>query len=225
MRRFLLKVRSMWLKCQCRKYVTITGRCMLHPGNAFEGANKLGDNSELYHCYMGYGSYIAAGTFLQYVKMGKYCSVGKNVQCAYGRHPSRKFVSTHPTFFSPKNTPLTYVQSQKFDDSRPILDENYSILIGNDVWIGDGVLLLEGITIGDGAIIAAGAVVTKDVAPYTIVGGVPSKMIRARFNDEETEFLNKFQWWNYSEEWLKEHVDDFSDIQKFMKINSASIRE
>ena len=90
--------------------------------------------------------------------------------------------------------------------------------IGNDVWIGDNVTLFDGIKIGDGAIIANGAVVTKDVAPYSIVGGIPSKLIRMRFSASEIKKLNKIKWWNEDFDWIKDNYLEFSDIKNFMRL-------
>lgn len=78
--------------------------------------------------------------------------------------------------------------------------------IGNDVWIGYGATIMPGVNIGDGAIIATGAVVTKDVAPYEIVGGNPASVIRKRFDKETIDFLLKLQWWNWPIEQIKEYV-------------------
>jgi virginiamycin A acetyltransferase len=77
-------------------------------------------------------------------------------------------------------------------------------VIGNDVWIGYEAVILSGVHIGDGAIIGARAVVTKDISPYTIVGGVPAKAIRKRFDDETINALLQIQWWNWS----------FDEVQK-----------
>ncbi len=76
-------------------------------------------------------------------------------------------------------------------------DNKGNIVIGNDVWIGYEAVIMAGVRIGDGAIIAARAVVTRDVPPYTIVGGVPAKAIRPRFDDRTTARLLKLQWWNW----------------------------
>ena len=79
-------------------------------------------------------------------------------------------------------------------------------MIGNDVWIGYESLILAGVTVGDGAIIAARAVVTKDVPPYTIVGGVPAKPIRKRFDDDTIAALEKLRWWDWDEERIRENL-------------------
>jgi virginiamycin A acetyltransferase len=70
-------------------------------------------------------------------------------------------------------------------------------VIGNDVWIGNSATIMQGVTIGDGAIIGTNSLVTKDVAPYTIVGGNPARMIRNRFSDEEIAFLLQLRWWDW----------------------------
>ena len=85
-------------------------------------------------------------------------------------------------------------------------DNKGDIVIGNDVWIGYEAVILSGVTIGDGAIIGTRAVVTKDVPPYTIVGGVPAKKIRKRFSDNVISELLKLQWWNWSENKIKKNI-------------------
>lgn len=80
------------------------------------------------------------------------------------------------------------------------------IIIGNDVWIGYEAVILAGVTIGDGAIIGTRAVVTKDVPPYSIVGGVPAKSIRKRFDDETIVELLRLKWWDWSEEKIAQNI-------------------
>ncbi len=86
-------------------------------------------------------------------------------------------------------------------------DNKGDIVIGNDVWIGYEAVIMPGVTIGDGAIIGTRAVVTKDVAPYTIVGGVPAKPIRKRFPEETIQSLLKVKWWEWSEERIRENIE------------------
>ena len=85
-------------------------------------------------------------------------------------------------------------------------DNKGDIIIGNDVWIGFEAVILSGVTIGDGAIIGTRAVVTKDVPPYTIVGGVPAKPIRKRFSGDVISELLKLQWWDWSENRIKKNI-------------------
>ncbi len=117
-----------------------------------------------------------------------------------------RFLST-----SIKTHKSSYIKENKYNDSVKI-DNKWDIIIENDVWIGSDVKFLQGIRIGDGAVIGAGALVTKDVAPYAIVGGVPAKLIRKRFSDEDIEFLLELKWWDKGEEWIKENAEYFEDI-------------
>ena len=185
-----------------------------------EGANGFGAYSSITSSYIGYGSYIAQSTKISKTKIGRYCSIGPNVQCIFGRHPANTFVSTHPSFFALKTpVPFTYAKEQLFKEFPDAIDEKemYTIKIGNDVWIGANVSILDGVEIGDGAIIAANSLVNKNVAPYTVVGGVPSKMIKKRFLDTEIAFLKEIRWWDKPKDWIANNAAFFTDIQGFIK--------
>lgn len=92
-------------------------------------------------------------------------------------------------------------------------EEKYFVDIGNDCWIGSDARILNGVKIGDGAVVAAGAVVVKDVAPYGIVGGVPARVIKYRFTEEDIAFLQKLEWWNFGEDQIAGIADDFENIE------------
>ncbi len=95
--------------------------------------------------------------------------------------------------------------------------------MGNDVWIGAGVTVMPGVHIGDGAIIAARSVVTKDAAPYTIVGGNPARLIRKRFDDEMTDYLLQIKWWDWPSEMIFANLDALcsADLNRIRTINEA----
>jgi len=93
------------------------------------------------------------------------------------------------------------------------------IVIGNDVWIGYGVTILSGVTIGDGAIVAANSCVVKDVPPYSIVGGVPAKVIKYRFDDETIGKLLKIRWWDWDEQKIRDSVKDMPNPKLFVEKN------
>ena len=133
--------------------------------------------------------------------IGKFCSIacGAKFMFTSGNH-SLKSLSTYtfPIFFDEWGL-----------DSKNICDawENKGdIVIGNDVWIGYEAVVMSGVKIGDGAIIGTRAVVTKDVPPYTVVGGVPAKQIRKRFDDKTIERLLSLKWWNWDEDKIKRNI-------------------
>lgn len=183
----------------------------------FEGNNRVGNYSVIVDSYIGFATYIGPSAYIIKALIGKFCSIGRGFQVIAGNHPSRGFVSTHPSFFSTaKQAGFTYVTESLFDEYEYIDSAKlFFIKIGSDVWIGDNVMIKAGITIGDGAIIATGAIVNKDVAPYTIVGGVPAKFIRNRFEDSEIRVLQKIKWWNKSSEWTFTNRKYFVDIKLF----------
>ena len=180
----------------------------------FQGFNIIGKRT-VFSGQMGYGTYIGSGCSV-YGKIGKFCSIADDVRVIIGNHPARKFVSTAPCFFSTKKqNGFTFVNEQKFDEGK-FAEGKYPVVIGNDVWIGNGARIIAGVKIGDGAIIAAGAVVNKDVEDYSIVGGVPAKEIRKRFEENEIEFLQKLRWWDKPIDWIKDNAEKFCDIRDLM---------
>lgn len=201
------------------KNVKIASNANVSVSSAFEGNNYIGNNSS-FAGVMGIGSYIGSNCRVS-AKIGRFCSVSDNVTTVNGLHPAKDFVSTHSAFYSPSNSvDLSFTEKSKFQEYA-YADESLKLAveIGNDVWIGYGATVLAGVKIGDGAIIAAGAVVTKDVEPYAIVGGVPAKAIRYRFDEGQREFLSEFKWWEKPVEWLRENCENMQDIENFIKTN------
>lgn len=181
-----------------------------------QGKNKIGKRTDIANSKIGFASYIGDDCYLRRVSVGKYCSIGNEVTVLYGAHPTSKFVSTHPAFYSAlEQSGFTYVKENCFKERNYANEaEKITVKIGNDVWIAGHVQILEGVTIGDGAVIAAGAVVTKDVEPYAIVGGVPAKIIRYRFEEDDRKWLEDFKWWDKEETWIQENAAAFCDIAK-----------
>jgi len=141
----------------------------------FEGPNSIGRHCVIHNVFLGKYTYVSNHTNLLYTKIGRFCSIADHVSVVLGNHP-QNLLTTHPSFYYDTTSQIGYTVctgEPKYDSiyKMPSGEQNFHIVIKNDVWIGSHVLLLEGITIGDGAIIAAGAVVTKDVPPYSIVGG------------------------------------------------------
>lgn len=198
--------------------VKIDRTCKLDSNDVkFEGMNILNKNVE-FKGRLGYGTYIGADSSINAV-IGRYCSIASHVVTIGGTHPTSNFVSTHPAFFSTKKQAgFTYVNKNIFSENIFIDNDGHLVEIGNDVWIGSNVLLLAGVHIGDGAVIGAGSVVTKDVEPYAIVGGVPAKIIRKRFTEEQISKLLEIKWWNMPKEWLQQNALEMSDIYNLLKI-------
>lgn len=183
----------------------------------FGGGNAIYKNAFLSGCKIGKNSFVAESAFLECAAIGAYCSIGPFVRTVRGRHPV-DFISTHPIFYSSASASgKSFGGKNSFKEYIFADDNGHSVIIGNDVWIGQGAYLMEGVKIGDGAVVAAGAVVVKDVPPYAVVGGVPAKIIKYRFEQDKIDFLLKYKWWNKPENELKGMADDFCSPSDFFK--------
>ncbi len=129
------------------------------------------------------------------LKIGSFCSISSGVNILLGGEHTSDWITTYPF-------------SEIFPEyERPKKVTKGDVVIGNDVWIGMNALILSGVCIGDGAIIGAGAVVTKNVAPYSVVAGIPAREIKKRYEPETIEKLLKLKWWNWSIKRIKENLD------------------
>jgi len=156
----------------------------------FGGKNKVPDRCNFSgKIEVGYATTLGYNNFLHGdIIIGKYCQLGADVAIHTTNHPT-KYLST-------------YINKNLFDGELSKLKEVKKAVIGNDVWIGHNAIVVGNVNIGNGAIIASGSVVTKDVAPYTIVAGVPAKEVRKRFSEEIISEIEALQWWDLPEEEL-----------------------
>lgn len=161
---------------------------------------------------LGDMSYVGERSRLSDVRIGKFSCIGPEVLAGLGMHPSRNFVSSHPAFFSPnRRAARSLVGEASFDEFAPIE-------IGHDVWIGARAVLLDGITIGNGAIVGAGAVVAGDIPPYAVAVGVPARVVRKRFTDEQIAKLLESAWWDMDLNELERRALSFGDIDLFLHL-------
>lgn len=132
--------------------------------------------------------------------IGKFCSIACKAKflMTSGNH-SMKSLSTY-TF------PIFYEEWDETLNVKDAWDNKGDIIIGNDVWIGYDAIIMSGVKIGDGAIIGTRALVTKDIAPYTIVGGVPAKPIKKRFDDDIISKLLEIKWWDWTVEKIQSNI-------------------
>lgn len=172
--------------------------------NDFNNPEEFEKNNVLYHYPINRDRLI----------IGKFCSIACGAKFIFNsaNHTLNSF-STYPfPIFSDE-----WDRSLKVNEA---WDNKGDIIIGNDVWIGFEAAIMPGVHIGDGAIIGARAVVTKDVQPYEIVGGVPAKKIRQRFDDETVKILLEIKWWDWDVEKIMNNLSAIRkmDIEELKKL-------
>jgi phosphonate metabolism protein (transferase hexapeptide repeat family) len=162
------------------------------------------DRTRIEYSTLGDFSYLGADCQVADATIGKFCAIAANVRIGPPNHPMDR-PSLHRFTYCPEYYDATKTRDAAFFAAR----RADRVTIGNDVWIGHGVTVLAAVTVGDGAVLAAGAVVAKDVAPYAIVGGVPAKVIRARFPAEIAARLRRIAWWDWPFEVIMARLAEF----------------
>ncbi|MEL6206994.1 MAG: DapH/DapD/GlmU-related protein, partial [Pseudomonadota bacterium] len=161
------------------------------------GARTLMKSSE-----MGDYSYITQDGHVVWSTIGKFCSIANSVRLNPGNHPTWR-VCQHHAVYRAEAYGLGEDDHEFFDWRRA-----HWVSIGHDVWIGHGVTVTAGVSIGTGAVIGAGAVVTRDVEPYTVVGGVPARPIKRRFTEAQADGLQEIAWWDWPHDRFASAIPD-----------------
>lgn len=165
---------------------------------------EVGARTRLLEVEIGDYSYVVNDADIAYARIGKFTSIAAMTRINPGNHPMERASQAH----------FTYRASAYFDDAE---DEEgffawrraHDVAIGHDTWIGHGAIVLPGRHIGTGAVVAAGAVVTKDVAPYAVVAGVPARPVRERFPLPIAGRLQALAWWDWDHVRLRAALEDF----------------
>lgn len=180
----------------------------------FESYVNIETDTKLVNCRVGTGTDIGFRNMWCGCKFGRYCVIGEDCKNIVGHHPTSFYVAMNSKFYRPGRKggfaeEQLYTDEYKYADS----EKQYYNIIGNDVYITSNVILLEGVKIGDGAVITPGSVVTKNIPPYAIARGNPAKIETYRFKPEDIQFLLDLKWWDKDEEWIKQHLHNFSNIK------------
>lgn len=168
---------------------------------------EVGARTSFTESVLGDYSYVVNDSEVIYTTIGKFCSIAAMVRLNPGNHPMWRASQSHFVYRASRYFAGETDEAVFFEWRRA-----HKVTIGHDVWIGHGAIVLPGRSIGTGAVIAAGAVVTRDVAPYAIVAGVPARAIRERFSAGIAERLQALAWWDWEHERLRLALPDFRSL-------------
>ena len=171
-------------------------------------------NTRIEYASLGDYSYLGENCDVADAVIGKFTAIANSVRIGAPNHPMGR-PSQHRFTYVPEYYEASASRDRDFFADR----RGDRVIVGHDVWIGHAAILLPGVTIGDGAVIGAGAVVSRDVAPYTIVGGVPARLIRKRFDGSVAESLRRIAWWDWPDDLIFARLADFRSeaIEEFCR--------
>ncbi|NWG75232.1 MAG: chloramphenicol acetyltransferase [Rubrivivax sp.] len=167
----------------------------------------VGARSTLTETELGDYSYIMNDSSLIHCRIGRFCSIAAHTRINPGNHPTWRAAQHHFSYRS-RHYRLAEDDDQDFFAWR----RSHPVILDHDVWVGHGAIILPGVTVGSGAVVAAGAVVTKAVAPFTVVAGVPARVIRARFDERTVSALLEISWWDWPHEQIRDALTDFRHL-------------
>lgn len=168
---------------------------------------EVGKGTSMRASSMGDWSYITQHCRVVWTTIGKMCSIANSTRLNPGNHPTWRAVQHHSVYRAE-----AYGLGEDDHDFFEWRKADW-VTIGHDVWIGHGVTVMAGVTIGTGAVIGAGAVVTRDVAPYTVVGGVPARVIKRRFTEAQGEALMNIAVWDWPRERYRAALPDIRALE------------
>jgi hypothetical protein len=186
--------------------------CLVHPTADVRDATlgrftEIGARTSFVQSTLGDYSYIVNDGNVMTTAIGKFCSIAAMVRLNPGNHPMDRATQSHFTYRA-----SAYFAGEQDEPEFFAWRRSFPVTIGHDVWIGHGAVILAGRSVGTGAVVAAGAIVTKDVEPYTIVGGNPARVIRRRFPEATAERLQALAWWDWEHERLHRALSDFRTL-------------
>lgn len=197
--------------------VSIDAGVAMNRDTTLEDHIKVYRNTSIRGSSVGRGTYIAWGGVLNNASIGRFCSVGPFAEIIYGSHPTSEFVSTHPAFYSTQlQAGFSFCTLEnKYTEFKYAKNSHFSVVVQNDVWIGHGTRIMEGVTIGNGAIVGANSLVIKDLEPYSINVGSPTRCIGHRFDKDVRDKLLALEWWNLEFDVIGKNWMIFDDVDSF----------